>query len=51
MNCLDVEGRGWITTGDFYKFLKNFDVDVSPYSVCEMLGIYDKDLNGKISIE
>lgn len=48
MNCLDVEARGWITTGDVYKFLRNFDVDVNPSQVCEMLGIYDHDLNGKI---
>lgn len=48
MNCLDVEARGWITTGDVYKFLRNFDVDVNPSQACEMLGIYDHDLNGKI---
>lgn len=50
MNCLDAEGRGWITTGDFYKFLRNFDIDVNPNKVCCMLGVFDDDLNGKISI-
>lgn len=29
MNCLDVEGRGWISTNDLYKFMRNFDIDVS----------------------
>lgn len=51
MNCLDVEGRGWITTGDLYKFLRNFDVQVSGSSVCAMLGVYDNDMNGKIEIK
>lgn len=50
MNCLDVEGRGWITTADIYKFLGNFDIDVEQNKVCGMLGVFDNDLNGKISI-
>lgn len=50
MNCLDVEGRGWITTADIYKFLGNFDIDVEQNKVCGMLGVFDNDLNGKISM-
>ena len=51
MNCLDVESRGWITVADLYKFLKNFDIDVLPGNVCQMLGVYDKDINGKITMK
>lgn len=50
MNCLDAEGRGWVTADDFYKFMKNYDIDVSIGSVCGLLGIYDNDMNGKISL-
>lgn len=50
MNCLDVEARGWVTTGDIYKFLKNYDVEVTMGKVCGIVGVYDCDMNGKINM-
>ena len=50
MNCLDVDARGWISVDDLYKFMKNYDVDVSLSNVCGLLGISDNDRNGKISM-
>lgn len=50
MNCLDVQARGWISADDLYKFMKNYDVDVSLSNVCGLLGISDNDRNGKISM-
>lgn len=36
---------------DLYKFIKNYDIDVSKANVCALLNVYDNDMNGKISIE
>ena len=29
MNSLDGMNRGWVVTDDIYKFMKNYDIDVS----------------------
>lgn len=51
MNCLDVAARGWISADDLYKFMKNYDIDVTSSNVCGLLGISDNDRNGKVSME
>lgn len=51
MNCLDVQNRGWITVDDLYKFMKNYDIDVNVGAVYGLLGIYDTNMNGKISMK
>ena len=49
MNSLDNSNKGWINAEDLYKFLKNYDVDVSISQVKQLLGNYDTDINGKIT--
>lgn len=51
MNCLDVQNRGWITVDDLYKFMKNYDIDINVGAVYGLLGIYDTNMNGKISMK
>lgn len=51
MNCLDAEARGWITIRDLFKFMKNYDIDISEQQICGMLGVYDKNMDGKIEFK
>ena len=51
MNSLDNTSRGWVNVEDLFKFLKNYDVDVTPYHMKELLGNYDSDMNGKITFK
>lgn len=51
MNSLDGNNHGWIVTEDLYKFMKNYDIDVTEKHMKELLGHYDCDMNGKISME
>lgn len=50
MNSLDGLNRGWIVTDDLFKFMKNYDIDVSERQVKELVGNYDSDMNGKITM-
>ena len=51
MNSLDNASKGWANTEDLFKFLKNYDVDVTENHVKELLGNYDADINGKITLK
>ena len=50
MNSLDAKNRGYIVTDDLYKFMKNYDIDVSERQIKELVGNYDCDMNGKITM-
>lgn len=50
MNSLDGNNRGYIVTDDLFKFMKNYDIDISERQIKELVGNYDCDLNGKISL-
>ena len=50
MNSLDLTNRGWILPLDLYNFMKNYDIDVSERKIKELLGNYDYDMNGKITL-
>ena len=51
MNSLDNVSRGWVNVEDLFKFLKNYDVDITTYHMKELLGNYDSDMNGKITFK
>lgn len=50
MTSLDNDRNDYICVSDLYKFMKNYDIDVKHFHMKELLGSYDNDMNGKISL-